>query len=131
MNYQYFFNFPEEVPFVDEVIKVSMDLPKNIYVQTFRNTDGNKPFETIIYHPKFCKRKSHLIVVEEYLNESDAVDGHSYWSELLILSKDPPFLLLDVSTTEAASLQDKINSKWRRNERMEINKCLISSSQKD
>lgn len=119
MNYLDFFNFPEDVTFIDKIIKVSMDLPKNIYVQTFKNTDGDKSFETIIYHPKFCTRKSHLIVVDEYLNEADAIEGHSYWSDLLIMSKDLPFILIDVSTTEAATMQDQIDSKWRRNERTE------------
>jgi hypothetical protein len=62
----------------------------DILVDTARVTDGQKPYETGVYHPEYDNGR--CIIVEAYDTKEKAQEGHDKWVKILTSPNLPPTL---------------------------------------
>jgi hypothetical protein len=83
-----------------------------LIVDTGSVQDGVLPYETTVSHPEY--NEGHMIVVEAYLTEPDALGGHAEWTDKMLHRK--PEYLEDVCNAHISRFAKDIGAttRWER-----------------
>jgi len=86
--------------------KVDRTEKGNIIIDTEMVSDGDKPFETGVCHPKY--NDGEYIIVEAYDTKGEAQIGHNKWVEIMTIPDNEPEYLMDCCNSKLAQMIDAL-----------------------
>lgn len=100
------FDWLLDAPYEDR--KVDKYEKGDLFISTVEVSDGNKPFETAVAHPKYNSGK--IVIVEAYGTREQAIKGHKAWTERMT-TKPLPIKLTDCLNAKIALFTEMLYTK--------------------